>query len=135
MYFRKHFQCNYCRPCKFCWQKMRGELFNWPFMKKTDFRQKGASTKWNTNKTYLKQYKTRETFNFFQELLPAQILMISSVNMIKSPGNCRFGHIYQRNPQWKTVSFLKCFAQKSLTIFVKMAGDLFEKQFKKMKKF
>ena len=29
-------------------------------------------------------------------------LRIFSVNMTKSAGNCGFGHIYWRNPQWKT---------------------------------
>ena len=30
------------------------------------------------------------------------LLRIASVNMTKSAGNCRFGHIYWRNPPWKT---------------------------------
>ena len=29
-------------------------------------------------------------------------LRISSVNVTKSEGNCRFSHIYWRNPYWKT---------------------------------
>ena len=32
---------------------------------------------------------------------------ISSANVTKSAGNCGFGHIYWRNPQWKT-SFFVC---------------------------
>ena len=32
-------------------------------------------------------------------------LRISSVNVIKSAGNCWFGHIYWRNPWWKTSFF------------------------------
>ena len=31
---------------------------------------------------------------------------ISSVNLTKSAGNCRFGHIYWRNLQWKTSFFV-----------------------------
>ena len=41
-------------------------------------------------------------------------LTISSVNVTKSAGNCGFGHIYWRIPQWKT-SFLvhcECFINK-----------------------
>ena len=33
-------------------------------------------------------------------------LSISSVNLTKSAGNCRFGHIYWRNLQWKTSFFV-----------------------------
>ena len=33
--------------------------------------------------------------------------MISSVNMTKSAGNCGFGHIYWRNPLWKTLFFVQ----------------------------
>ena len=35
-------------------------------------------------------------------------LTISSVNVTKSTGNCRFGHIYWRNPRWKTSFFVQC---------------------------
>ena len=31
----------------------------------------------------------------------------SSVSMTKSPENCRFGHIYWRNPYWKTSYFVR----------------------------
>ena len=34
------------------------------------------------------------------------LLRISSVNMTKSAVNCGFGHIYWRNPQWKTSFFV-----------------------------
>ena len=34
-------------------------------------------------------------------------LRISSVNLTKSAGNCRFGHIYWRNPWWKTSFFVQ----------------------------
>ena len=33
---------------------------------------------------------------------------ISSVNVAKSAGNCRFGHIHWRNPYWKTWFFVQC---------------------------
>ena len=38
-------------------------------------------------------------------------LRISSVNVSKSTVSCRFGHIYWRNPQWKTSFFcaVSCF--------------------------
>ena len=32
--------------------------------------------------------------------------MISAVNMTKSAGSCRFGHVYLRNPKWKTSFFV-----------------------------
>ena len=35
-------------------------------------------------------------------------LRISSVNVIKSVGNCEFGHIYWKNPKWKTSFFVQC---------------------------
>ena len=34
--------------------------------------------------------------------------MISSVNAIKSTVICGFGHIYYRNPEWKTSFFEQC---------------------------
>ena len=34
-------------------------------------------------------------------------LRISSVNVTKSAGNCGFGHIYWRNPYWKTSFFVQ----------------------------
>ena len=34
-------------------------------------------------------------------------LQISSVNMTTSAGNCGFGHIYWRNPWWKTLFFIQ----------------------------
>ena len=34
-------------------------------------------------------------------------LRISSVNVTKSAGNCGFGHIYWRNPSWKTPFFVQ----------------------------
>ena len=34
-------------------------------------------------------------------------LRISPVNVSKSAGNWRFGHIYWRNPQWKTSFFVQ----------------------------
>ena len=35
-------------------------------------------------------------------------LRISSVNVSKSSRNCRFSHIYWRNPWWKTLFFVQC---------------------------
>ena len=35
-------------------------------------------------------------------------LRISSVNLTKSAGNCRFGHIYCRNPSWNISFFVQC---------------------------
>ena len=35
-------------------------------------------------------------------------LRISSVNATKSARNCGFGHIYWRNPYWKTSFFMQC---------------------------
>ena len=34
-------------------------------------------------------------------------LRISSVNVTKSAGNCEFGHIYWRNPEWKISFFVQ----------------------------
>ena len=34
-------------------------------------------------------------------------LAISSVNATKSALSCGFGHIYRRNPQWKTLFFVQ----------------------------
>ena len=39
-------------------------------------------------------------------------LRISSVNVTKSAVSCRFGHIYQRNPEWKTSFFVQWFSCK-----------------------
>ena len=36
-------------------------------------------------------------------------LRISSVNMTTFAGNCGFGHIYWRNPYWKTSFFVQCY--------------------------
>ena len=35
------------------------------------------------------------------------LLRISSVNVTKSAQNCGFGHIYWRNPKWKTSFFVQ----------------------------
>ena len=37
-------------------------------------------------------------------------LRISSVNVTKSAVSCGFGHIYWRNPKWKTSFFVKCYS-------------------------
>ena len=39
-------------------------------------------------------------------------LGISSINVTKSTGNFGFGHIYCRNPSWKTSFFVQCFLRK-----------------------
>ena len=48
-------------------------------------------------------------------------LRISSVNVTKSTGNCGFGHIFWRYPEWKTSFFVQCHVHKCywflLTIF------------------
>ena len=41
-------------------------------------------------------------------------LRIFSVNVTKSTGNCGFGHIYWRNPSWKTSFFCAVFLRISL---------------------
>ena len=35
-------------------------------------------------------------------------IKISLVNMTKSAENCGFGHIFKRNPYWKTSFFVQC---------------------------
>ena len=42
---------------------------------------------------------------------------VSSVNVTKSAGNCGFGHIYWRNPYWKTSFFVQ---RKMLSTEIKM---------------
>ena len=37
-------------------------------------------------------------------------LRISSVNVTKSEVSCGFGHIYWRNPWWKTSCFVQCYS-------------------------
>ena len=55
-------------------------------------------------------------------------LQMSSVNVTKSAGNCKFGHIYWRNPEWKIILELMktslytnrrylCYFQRFLTLF------------------
>ena len=41
---------------------------------------------------------------------------ISSVNMTKYAGNCGFGHIYWRNPSWKT-SFFAQWRKQTMFLF------------------
>ena len=48
----------------------------------------------------LKELKLRKRWSF--------PFGISSVNVTKSAGNCGFGHIYWRNPQWKTFLCIVC---------------------------
>ena len=44
-------------------------------------------------------------------------LRISSVNVTKSAGKCRFGHIYWGNPSWETLFFVQCsFSQRSFIV-------------------
>ena len=56
-------------------------------------------------------------------------LRISSVNVTKSAVSCGFGHIYWKNPQWKTSFFVQC---KSLSPEVATGGGLLEKMFFKI---
>ena len=42
-------------------------------------------------------------------------LRISSINLIQSAGNCGFGHIYWRNPRWKTSFFVQYYFTKIKT--------------------
>ena len=44
-------------------------------------------------------------------------LRIFSVNVTKSAGNCGFGHIYWRNPPWKTSFCVQCSCLDDLHIF------------------
>ena len=49
-------------------------------------------------------------------------LRISSVNVTKSAFSCGFGHIYWRNPLWKTSFFLQCillFSRKKVKASIK----------------
>ena len=39
-------------------------------------------------------------------------LRISSVDVTISAGNCRFGHVYWRNPSWKTSYFVQCWCSR-----------------------
>ena len=47
-------------------------------------------------------------------------LKISSVNVTKFAGNCGFGHIYWRNPEWKTSFFVQwsLFILRKITWFL-----------------
>ena len=47
----------------------------------------------------------------------------SSVNVTKSAVSCRFGHIYWRNPLWKTSFFVQCIGIKWINLhWVKRYG-------------
>ena len=48
---------------------------------------------------------SQNTANFTAQKMKFSI-RFSSVNVIQSAGNCRFGHIYWRNPWWQTSFFL-----------------------------
>ena len=43
-------------------------------------------------------------------------LRIFSVNVTKSAGNSGFGHIYWKNPQWKTSAFVQCWLAQAQKI-------------------
>ena len=46
-------------------------------------------------------------------------LRISSVNVIKSAVSCRFGHIYWRNPSWKTSFYVQPVEKDRFLVFLK----------------
>ena len=60
------------------------------------------------------------TFHFAQKM-NFSIKEEISVNVTKSTGNCGFGHIFWRYPEWKTSFFVQCHVHKCywflLTIF------------------
>ena len=62
-------------------------------------------------------------------LVPLQIkwiiLKISSVNLTKYPGNCKFDHIYWKNPDWKTSFVVRCvhFISKICKLYRKTPGS------------
>ena len=47
-------------------------------------------------------------------------LTISSVNVIRSGGNCGFGHIYWINPSWKASLFSQCQGLIKLRLLLNM---------------
>ena len=49
---------------------------------------------------------------------------IYSANMTKSAGNCRFGHIYWRNPSWKTSFFGQCLLLNDKLKFLQSSSAL-----------
>ena len=48
--------------------------------------------------------------------------MIFSVNVTKSAANCGFGHVYWRNPSWKTSFFVQCTGWVSISAFSSFVG-------------
>ena len=54
----------------------------------------------NASKTSLKRNNTVQKIKFS--------VKISAINVTKSAGNCRFRHIYSRNPEWKISFFAQC---------------------------
>ena len=61
-----------------------------------------------------------ETFRRIEHFTKSFLLTVSLVNVTKSAGNCRFGHIYWRNPSWKTSSL--CSAGTMFWTFYKHSG-------------
>ena len=47
------------------------------------------------------------SYQYFQSYT-SFTLRISWVNVTKSAVSCGFGHIYRRNPEWKTSIFMQC---------------------------
>ena len=64
-------------------------------------------------------HTTAQKFNF--------LLRISSVNVIKSAGNCEFDHIYWINPSWKTFLWIileeNIFSSDMFMYILKMSND------------
>ena len=52
-------------------------------------------------------------------------LRISSVNVTKSAGNCRLGHIYWRNSEWKTSFFVQCNERETIILIWVWKGETF----------
>ena len=57
-------------------------------------------------------------------------LSISSVNVTKSAGICGFGHIYWRNPSWKTSFFVQCYFHDNCECITKASKRPFRSKFK-----
>ena len=55
-----------------------------------------------------KYWKLRISYESSLQKIWSFPLRISSVTVTKSAVSCRFGHIYWRNPSWKTSFFVQC---------------------------
>ena len=66
-----------------------------------------------------KNYFKKKKVNYTAQEKLSFPLRISPVNVTKSAVNCRFGHIYRRNPKWKTSIFVQWYQQLSCSIVIK----------------